>query len=196
MFRSILILGLGLLAQATIIASPVADLIQRQDGEDLPIVTYDGPLYRMSPEEYKNMTDAMENGDDWFVPDEVPRVEMKPGMMLDLGGGTGTSLEARSGYRQINVYFQRSCPADSYIGGAANFGCGGVCIFYNVPLLSAWLGQQFASNPKPTANMYPNRSCGGSYHQKIGIWSGLTQGCSNADGCCGSWQSFYAYYDC
>ncbi|KAJ2977885.1 hypothetical protein NQ176_g4123 [Zarea fungicola] len=150
----------------------------------------------MSPSEYQNMTDALENGEEWYVPDEVPRVEWIPGTVLDLGGGNNRSLQTRGGNHQINVYFQRNCLTDGYVGGAFNFGCGGVCIFYKLPLYSAALSQQYASGPKPTANMYPNQACAGSRHQKIGIWSGETYGCTNANSCCGNWGSYYAYYNC
>lgn len=200
MNRGILILCLGVLARASTLAQDAEIMAQGRDassdGLGLPVVTYDGPLYKMSPAEYQNMTEAMENGHEWFVPDEVPRVEWTPGTVLDLGGGNSSSLEARSGAHQINVYVQKWCPAEGYLGGAYNFGCGGVCIFYQLPLYSAWLGQQFSGNPKPTANMYPNQACAGSTHQKIGIWHGKTSGCSNPDNCCGSWSSFYAYFNC
>ncbi|KAJ2974215.1 hypothetical protein NQ176_g6174 [Zarea fungicola] len=197
MLRSTLILCLGALALgATLSRDPATTLVEYRDTESFPIVSYDGPLYKMSPAEYQNMTDAMENGTEWFVPDEVPRVEWTPGTVLDFGGDGSNSLQARGGAHQLDVYSNRGCDPAYAVGGVYNFGCGGVCVYYKLPLYSALLRQQSSGNPKPTASMFPNQSCSGSSRQSIGIQKGQLSGCTNANTCCGSWFSFYAYYNC
>src|SRR6266699_2988812 len=136
---------------------------------DLPVIKYDGTLYQMSPEEIAAMRNATENGEPWSAPHAMPRIEWKPGTLLDLGAGGNGTLSKRDGYHQINLYFTRNCPGDGYVGGAANFGCGGACIFYSLPLTSAYLQQQRARSPYPTASLWPNRACSGTNYQSIGI---------------------------
>lgn len=191
------IIALGLFASKAMASCNAVEIPAGLPPADkAPIVNYDGEAYKLSPAELAALESAIVNGTYFEKPDGMPVIDLQPGTMLDLGVGdtsdASTGLDKRSGNRIINIYGGYNCPSFSFIAGVQNFGCGTGCINLGSYGLSAWVAEQYHSNPYPTGLLYEGIGCTGR-QQSVGI-SGGTNSCTNSNYC--SIQSFIGYYNC
>ncbi|KAL2073661.1 hypothetical protein VTL71DRAFT_10987 [Oculimacula yallundae] len=61
---------------------------------------YDGPIYTMTDEDKADRLHAIETNTSWTVPDNMPRITLEAGTVLDFGQNNST-LSKRSGNRWI-----------------------------------------------------------------------------------------------
>lgn len=159
------------------------------------VVKYDGPRYTLSAEENAKRLHAHATNGTWNAPDDMPRIYLEEGKILDMGASDGnSSLVKRSGEHYIVAYGGYGCVTGTGLAGVLNFGCGTGCVI--IPPGSAYSGlvvQEFHANPYPTMDVWAGATCSGTTLQHFGVVD--TESCTNVNNCCG-FKSFIGYYGC
>ncbi|KAJ2974366.1 hypothetical protein NQ176_g6096 [Zarea fungicola] len=158
---------------------------------DVQVITYDGPTYTMTTDDWAARENATANGLPWDAPAGVPRITLQPGQLLDFG--ITTDITKRSGNRFIGAFGGYNCPTLTYIVGVKNFGCGTGCISITTSALSGIVQQQYHHNPYPTMDVWAGAGCSGTRLQHFGVQT--TSSCTNVNNCSG-FSSFIGYYNC
>ncbi|KAN0067358.1 hypothetical protein V8E54_014621 [Elaphomyces granulatus] len=158
-----------------------------------PVVKYDGPLYKMTPEMLRERT----MNESWERPKDMPVINVEPGTHLVLGATGNSSLEKRHGDPIIAPYRDWGCPGRDPIIIVADFGCGTGCISFSynteccIIAFSGMVSQLFHGNPYPTMDVWDNGFCNGSPLQHLGVVD--TESCTDV---ILGFQSFIGYYNC
>lgn len=160
--------------------------------EDLQVVTYDGPTYTMTAEDWAARENATAHNVPWDAPADMPRITVESGQLLDFRNGN-ESISKRDGDRFIAAFGGYSCVPGTYIAGVKNFGCGTGCITISTEALSAVVQQTRHRNPYPSMDIWTGGGCHGDRLDHFGVE--VTSSCSNVRNCHG-FLSFIGYYDC
>lgn len=167
------------------------DLTQPVIPSNAEVITYDGPTYSMTADDWDARENATANGLPWDAPAGVPRITLHPGQLLDFG--ITNDITKRSGDRFIGAFGGYDCPTLTYITGVKNFGCGTGCITITTSALSGIVQQQHHKLPYPTMDIWGGAGCRGGRLQHFGVDDTLS--CTNVNNVIG-FSSFIGYYDC
>ena len=155
-----------------------------------PVVKYDGPLYKMTPEMLRERT----MNESWERPKDMPVINVELGTHLVLGATGNSSLEKRYGYHYIAPHLGLDC-AGLPIVLVSGFTCGTGCISIYPTCsgctlaLSTAVWQQFRGSPYPTMDVWADKFCTGYPMQHLG--PGM---CTNIEEI--GFQSFIGYFNC
>ncbi|KAN0072979.1 hypothetical protein V8E54_009093 [Elaphomyces granulatus] len=157
-----------------------------------PVVKYDGPLYKMTPEMLRERT----MNESWERPKDMPVINVELGTHLVLGATGNSSLEKRAGDPIIAPYQAFGCVGDP-MAMVSNFGCGTGCISFRsctecrVLAGSGAVSQIYHTNPYPTMDVWATKLCFGGRLQHLGVRN--TKSCTDVPP---GFQSFIGYYNC
>ncbi|KAI1372850.1 hypothetical protein F4677DRAFT_462787 [Hypoxylon crocopeplum] len=161
------------------------------DPDTWPVIKYGGPRYEMTPEQKAEILEQRVNNDSWGRPDDMPVIELQPGIHLDLSSDSHHGK--RSGYHFIGAYEGYNCSADTIIADVFNFGCGTGCVSVPVAANSGVVLQEYHGNPYPTMDVWRGPGCQGSRLSHFGVID--TRSCTNiSDG--GGYESFIGWFNC
>jgi len=168
---------------------------QPQDTVDIEHSTiYVDPEPHTIPAADLALINRTEGATGFYTPSvEVIPLELEPGVVVNFDNNT-SGLEKRDGWREFTAYKSSGCYQPNEIFVANNFGCG-VCVSWSGCLCdgagSVRLRQEWDGSPYPTASVFDNEGCSGSY-QSVGIIG--TNSCTNSNS--GAKYSAFLYWGC
>ncbi|KAJ2968977.1 hypothetical protein NQ176_g8909 [Zarea fungicola] len=157
---------------------------------DAKVITYNGPAYTMSADDWAARENATLNNLPWDAPEGIPRITLKPGQLLDFGD---SNITKRDGNRFIGAYGGYNCEQGTFIVGVRNFGCGTGCISIPNEALSGIVQQERHHGHYPTMDVWAGAGCRGNRLQHFGVQT--VSSCTNVNNCYG-YLSFVGYYGC
>lgn len=157
------------------------------------VVTYDGPLYEMTAQDWEKRSEALAGRGTWERPAGMPVITLAPDTNLDLG--VRSTLAKRSGNPRIDIFKYGDCQYKAYkaIYHLDNFGCGGACIRLPDGARSAIVAQDKHDKYYPTMDAWETSDCTGK-RQHFGVEK--TSSCTNVENTNFPVWSFIAYYKC
>jgi hypothetical protein len=156
--------------------------------EEIPVIKYSGPLYKMMKENKASLRHAHATGGQWERPADMPVIELKEGTILDFG--VNGTLTKRSRNHVIGAFGGCNCDPGTFIVAVKNFGFDTGCITISSSALSGRVQQQYHGNPYPTMDVWSGGGCQRNVLQHFGVVN--TDSCTNVNNFCG-YNSFIGY---